>query len=80
MTAMRFLNLRNNQFEGALPDTIVNLANLEELILSLNDFTDALPAGFGNQYTKLHTLSLRQNQFSGDLPEGIFTSRALVTV
>ena len=80
MTAMRFLNLRDNQFEGTIPATIVNLANLEELILSMNQFNGALPTGFGDQFTKLRTLTMRENQLTGDLPTGIFNSRVLVTV
>ena len=67
MTALEFLALDINQFEGNIPETIGNLTALEVLGLSENIFTGPIPSSLG-KLVNLRHLALHENQLSGEIP------------
>lgn len=58
----------DNEFVGALPDSIGRLRTLQKLDLSYNNFTGAIPTTIGD-LSRLLSLNLAHNRFSGPLPE-----------
>ena len=61
------LDLDSNQLSGALPPSLGNLTNLQDLWLFDNQLSGALPSSLGN-LTNLRLLWLSSNAFSGSLP------------
>ncbi|CAL5016425.1 unnamed protein product [Urochloa decumbens] len=71
ITGLRWLFLQGSGFTGAIPDTFLELEQLQVLDLSMNSLTGALPPGFGRKFQKLMALDLSQNGLSGPFPEEI---------
>ncbi|KAL5214116.1 hypothetical protein ABZP36_003268 [Zizania latifolia] len=71
MGSLRWLFLQGSGFSGAIPQTFLQLEQLEVLDLSMNSLTGALPIGFGLKFQKLLALDLSQNGFSGPFPKEI---------
>ncbi|GFZ07124.1 hypothetical protein Acr_19g0000610 [Actinidia rufa] len=82
---LKLLLLGNNSFTGKIPYEIGNLrdlrsgevppslhrcSELEEMSLSVNNFTGPMTSGFGN-LTKLEQLYIGGNHIQGSLPSGI---------
>lgn len=63
------LDLSNNNLEGELPMTLVNLKHLKKLNLSGNKLTGKLPNGIG-RLSQLQGLSISDNGFTGSIPKG----------
>ncbi|CAL5031512.1 unnamed protein product [Urochloa decumbens] len=71
MAGLRWLFLQGSGFTGAIPDTFLELEQLQVLDLSMNSLTGALPSGFGLKFQKLMVLDLSMNGLSGPFPEEI---------
>jgi Leucine-rich repeat (LRR) protein len=65
---LKYINLSNNQFAGALPPRLGELIYLEEVYLNSNKFNGLLPIDYGN-LVNLRVLNLANNQVSGCIPE-----------
>ncbi|KAK2967109.1 hypothetical protein RJ640_004085 [Escallonia rubra] len=59
---VRFLDLRNNSFEGKLPYFLANMTSLSVLDLSYNNFSSSIPLVVGN-LKSLTYLNLGENKF-----------------
>ncbi|XP_006653515.2 probably inactive leucine-rich repeat receptor-like protein kinase At5g06940 [Oryza brachyantha] len=71
MGGLRWLFLQGSGFTSAIPETLLQLEQLEFLDLSMNGLTGALPPAFGHNFRKLLSLDLSQNGFSGPFPKEI---------
>lgn len=71
MAGLRWLFLQGSGFGGGIPETLLQLEQLEVLDLSMNSLTGALPPAFGHNFRKLLSLDLSQNGFSGPFPKEI---------
>lgn len=67
LTALRILNLKNNNFTGQIPSEWYALSNLEQLILSGNNITGPLPNYLAN-LPRLKYVYLEDNNLSGQVP------------
>ena len=70
------LELRNNQLNGNIPNSIGLFDSLTNLYLSANQLKDTLPNVFGN-LKKLYEVDLSNNQLSGFIPNSITECTAL---
>ncbi|MCY3886062.1 MAG: hypothetical protein OXG24_14245 [Gammaproteobacteria bacterium] len=61
------LDLRWNEIEGFLPDSLAHLERLESLLLTDNEFVGYIPQTIG-QLTSLKRLDLSHNQLTGEIP------------
>jgi Leucine-rich repeat (LRR) protein len=66
-TTVLSVNLFDNNLNGAIPPELGNLANLQELLLSLNQLSGSIPPELGNLVNLLY-LSLDSNQLNGSIP------------
>ncbi|WP_338766988.1 choice-of-anchor D domain-containing protein [Bernardetia sp. ABR2-2B] len=75
---LRYINLVNNNLEGAIPTEIGSLISLEELYLSNNNLTGSIPTELDN-LTALTDISLSRNGLSGSIPDlsGLINLRKL---
>mmetsp|Transcript_8965 Transcript_8965/g.18658 ORF Transcript_8965/g.18658 Transcript_8965/m.18658 type:complete len:745 (-) Transcript_8965:194-2428(-) len=60
----------NEDLTGSLPESLYDLAHLEDLHLFRNTFTGTISSKIG-QLTKLKTLTLAENKFNGTLPSAL---------
>ncbi|KAK4754009.1 hypothetical protein SAY87_002113 [Trapa incisa] len=63
---LRFLNLRNNMFTGAIPSSLHNVSELEYLSLANNHLTGQIPSQIAN-LGQLTILDLSCNMLSGEV-------------
>ncbi|UJH66464.1 leucine-rich repeat domain-containing protein [Allomuricauda sp. SCSIO 65647] len=63
------LDLSNNNLEGKIPLTLVNLKHLKHLDLSGNKLKGRLPGGIGRM-TQLYTFNVSSNGLTGRIPRG----------
>nr|WP_286942678.1 leucine-rich repeat domain-containing protein [Allomuricauda sp.] len=63
------LDLSNNNLDGKIPLTLVNLKHLKHLDLSGNKLTGRIPGGIGRM-AQLYTLNVANNNLSGRIPRG----------
>nr|XP_051220983.1 receptor-like protein 7 [Lolium perenne] len=68
LTTLTAIDLSNNSFDGAIPESLGRLVSLHVLNLSSNAFTGHIPHELGRM-TQLESLDLSRNQLSGDIPE-----------
>lgn len=61
------IELTNNALSGTIPQELVNLAALQELLLNNNQLTGGIPAELGG-LTNLVNLALNNNQLTGPIP------------
>lgn len=66
------LTLINNNLDGILPNSIVDMSNLEVLILDNNNLTGTIPDGFGN-IGSLQVFRLNNNNLNGCFPDDLLT-------
>jgi hypothetical protein len=72
--------MRDNFFEGSIPQTLVNLRSIEEIDISKNRLSGNIPDFFQNM-SYLHRLNLSFNSFSGAVPSGgIFGNASAVSI
>ncbi|KAF8715052.1 hypothetical protein HU200_027599 [Digitaria exilis] len=71
MSSLRWLFLQGSGFTGVIPESFLELEQLQVLDLSMNSLTGAVPPGFGLKFQKLMTLDVSQNGLSGVFPEEI---------
>lgn len=64
------LELTYNGLRGPLPDTLVDLSELESLDLSLNELDGSIPASLG-RLSDLKRLSFQGNQLTGRIPRAL---------
>ncbi|XP_039173376.1 putative receptor-like protein kinase At3g47110 [Eucalyptus grandis] len=70
-TKLNFLNIRENAFQGLIPDCIDNLStSLSMFWLGNNHIFGTLPSGIGNLIS-LESLEMRGNKISGNIPSEI---------
>lgn len=67
LTALEYLDLGYNNFEGTLPSFLVNLTSLEYLFLGGNDFEGSIPSSYSN-LTNLKMFYIENNRLSGEIP------------
>ncbi len=67
LTALKGLDLANNELSGSIPPELGRLTNLEYLSLESNQLEGAIPPEIGDMRS-LRTLSLADNNLRGDLP------------
>ena len=70
LVELRYLNAYQNQLSGPLPDSLFELAHLEELRLQQNQFTGSIPGSVGS-CTALTLLDVSMNGITGALPSSI---------
>jgi Leucine-rich repeat (LRR) protein len=73
------LDVRRNQFSGAIPTSIVSLSLLRELNVAQNRLTGTLPATIGN-CSELEVLNASNNQLSGTIPSSVGNLQKLRTL
>ena len=73
---LKTLILLKNQFQGPIPDELVQCGALEWLQLSDNQLTGSVPASFGT-CAKLKKLSLYKNHLKGPIPNELGQCGAL---
>lgn len=71
--------LSRNDFDGNIPDSIINLGNLQVLDLSRNSLRGGLPEGFTG-LENLQILDLSLNFLGGQLPENFGDLASLIEV
>ncbi|KAJ3392636.1 hypothetical protein HDU92_008270 [Lobulomyces angularis] len=64
---LRYLYLKNNNFQESVTDDLLKLTKLLELDLSFNNFTGVLPSNL-NILTGLLELKIEKNNFYGEIP------------
>ncbi|KAL8511695.1 hypothetical protein ACS0TY_018209 [Phlomoides rotata] len=74
---LTYLELRENNFAGALPSEIGQLYQLDFLGLTLNTFTGSIPPELSNIST-LRSLGLAGNDLSGSLPTNLCSASPLL--
>ncbi|KAH7623655.1 putative Adenylate cyclase [Nannochloris sp. 'desiccata'] len=67
LSALRILNLKNNNLTGPIPWQWTYLTNLEQLVLAENNITGPLPIFF-SRFKRLKYVFLERNQLSGPVP------------
>lgn len=67
LTALRVLDLHNNQLAGPIPPELAHLEHLSSLDLSRNQLSGSLPPELA-QLSALELMLLNHNQLSGELP------------
>ncbi|KAF4369352.1 hypothetical protein F8388_019577 [Cannabis sativa] len=78
MQNLKSLNLSHNRFHGILPNTLMRLSQLTELVVSGNkDLGGIVPRWVGNFSTKLEKLALDSNSFLGEIPEELLHLESL---
>ncbi|XP_020098966.1 probable LRR receptor-like serine/threonine-protein kinase At1g74360 [Ananas comosus] len=75
--ALESLDLSDNNFSGALPNSIANCPKLNFLSLSGNGFGGAIPSGIG-ALMELESLFLGRNRFDRDVSEELLNCGKLV--
>ncbi|KAL8512687.1 hypothetical protein ACS0TY_018980 [Phlomoides rotata] len=73
---IRWLDVSNNQLEGALPSDWANMEELAILIVNYNILSGEIPHSLGT-LSNLQTLHLRGNNFSGELTTTLRNCRLL---
>jgi hypothetical protein len=68
LTTLTTIDLSNNRFEGAIPESLGLLVSLHVLNMSHNAFKGKIPAQLGGM-TDLESLDLSFNQLSGEIPQ-----------
>ncbi|KAL8512658.1 hypothetical protein ACS0TY_018959 [Phlomoides rotata] len=74
--SLQWLDVSNNQLEGALPSDWANMKDLVILNVNYNNLSGEIPHSLGS-LSKLRTLHLRGNNFSGELPTTLRNCRLL---
>ncbi|KAK7382159.1 hypothetical protein VNO80_00891 [Phaseolus coccineus] len=67
LIAFTSLDFSSNNFEGPIPEELMNLTALHALNLSQNAFSGSIPSSLGN-LKHLESLDLSENSFSGEIP------------
>lgn len=70
-TSFKVLDLSFNNFNGSIPASIGNLANLEWLDLSENDLAGRIPPQLGNLTNLIHLDLVDNFRLEGELPAGL---------
>ncbi|GKV16733.1 hypothetical protein SLEP1_g27331 [Rubroshorea leprosula] len=76
LSALRHLNLKNNNFHGSLPVELFAAKGLLSLVLSENSFSGPLPVEIGD-LRYLQILDVSQNSFNGSIPSSLINCRKL---
>ncbi|KAL8508144.1 hypothetical protein ACS0TY_018637 [Phlomoides rotata] len=74
--SLEWLDVSNNQLEGALPSDWANMKELVILNVNYNILSGEIPHSLGS-LSRLQTLHLRGNNFSGELPTTLRNCRLL---
>ena len=69
-SSISFVDLRNNQLSGEIPQSITKMKSLRGLDLSSNNLSGIIPIHIG-KLTKLFGLSLSNNKLNGLIPDSI---------
>ncbi|KAJ4715604.1 putative Receptor protein kinase [Melia azedarach] len=76
LSKLKFLDLKDNNLTGVIPEEIVNLKNLEYLSFSSNYLSGSIPSQIG-ALSKLKSLDLRENNLIGVIPAEIVNLKNL---
>ncbi|CAE7665709.1 MIK2 [Symbiodinium sp. CCMP2592] len=79
LTALRVLNLRENQLTGEIPTQIGSLVHLRNLFLSDNNLAGHIPSEMGHM-ASLTLLDLSHNKLTGRIPPEVGNMTDLVTL
>jgi hypothetical protein len=64
------IDFSDNEFHGAIPESIGDLGLLNGINMSHNAFTGPIPPQFGD-LNQLESLDLSSNNLSGEIPQGL---------
>eukprot|EP01094_Clydonella_sp_ATCC50884_P000682 TRINITY_DN10512_c0_g1_i2.p1 TRINITY_DN10512_c0_g1~~TRINITY_DN10512_c0_g1_i2.p1 ORF type:complete len:206 (+),score=14.51 TRINITY_DN10512_c0_g1_i2:26-619(+) len=64
------LNLRSNGLKGSIPESISELAALEEMDLSFNDLEGSIPSSIGDMQ-QLKKITIMRTKLSGAIPPSL---------
>ncbi|KAI3702407.1 hypothetical protein L6452_28145 [Arctium lappa] len=67
LTQLITIDLSDNKFSGAIPNSLFFLPNLQTLILGSNSFSGVIPPSISN-LRSIQTLDISRNSLSGSLP------------
>ncbi|MFQ6641078.1 hypothetical protein Gotur_017005, partial [Gossypium turneri] len=73
------LNLTSMNLRGTIPETLVNMSNLEILNLGFNQLSGQIPSSIFNS-TALEEIDLFNNKLEGQIPTSIFNISSLKTI
>lgn len=76
LSALRHVNLRDNNFSGILPAEFFDARELQSLVLAGNSLSGPIPPDIGN-LKKLQTLDLSRNSFNSSIPS-LFQCKRLI--
>ncbi|ESR41809.1 hypothetical protein CICLE_v100136031mg, partial [Citrus x clementina] len=78
LSGLKTLDLSYNKFVGVVPDAIMKLRNLRELILKGNpELGGVFPGWVGNFSMNLEKLDFSFNSFCGEIPESLYYLKSL---
>jgi hypothetical protein len=70
LTALTYLALNNNSFDGPIPD-FSNLVHLQAIYLQDNHLTGEIPSFLGSAFRNLTRLNLDNNNLNGTVPSDL---------
>ncbi|MFQ6656596.1 hypothetical protein Gotur_026634, partial [Gossypium turneri] len=73
------LNLTSMNLRGTIPETFVNMSNLEILNLGFNQLSGQVPSSIF-KISSLKIIGLSSNSLSGQIPTSIFNISSLTTI
>ncbi|KAJ1265442.1 hypothetical protein BS78_08G077100 [Paspalum vaginatum] len=79
LATLILIDVSNNAFHGAIPETIGELVLLHGLNMSHNDLTGPIPSQFG-KLNQIESLDLSMNELSGEIPKELASLNFLSTL
>ncbi|XP_074575928.1 probably inactive leucine-rich repeat receptor-like protein kinase At5g06940 [Curcuma longa] len=80
VSKLRWLLMQKSGLYGAIPESLLDLQELEVLDLSQNNLTGIIPLGLGLGLLKLASVDFSQNMLSGSFPIDVCYGKVLLEV